>query len=343
MIDNNQVMRSSLIQSLYDYMDKILNDFSKLQPSFKYNLYFGTNFDIDSIQDKDIYNIVVFTGAVDKLPTHYVEIDGVSQLLYAGYLDVNLGIVNPISLSYTDDLQISTNNDEVNNPNTSEQQPINEINTPDLEEDDLNKIEQGTRLLEALSLYLTRKSVLVNDFKITSRADTPLITGQFDNNVYRLQEQITLMTKFVLLNDIGKSTLSGEDYRVWINFIEDGNDNWVEFYEVFDLSIDEHLDSNEYPKSNNANIQSILNHIGRTISISSPYLRVGANEKLRQLLNKSEIKKIKFLEMKIYNGKVYEKFNIKLMTFNKNTNRDKFDSVRYDFRIVSDIEEVGEN
>ena len=341
MLENEQLIKGSLIQSTYDYIDQILKDFKKLQPEFKYDLFFGTNYDVNDIQDKDKFNIILFTGGVDKIPSHYIDYNGVNQMFYAGYLDVSLSIVNPISVSYSDELQVHSTDDKELTEDFNQQEEVNQASVVDLDDEDLTKIQKGTRMLEALSLFLTQRAKIVNDFKITSRADAPIIFGQFDYNVYRLQEQLSLMTKFVLLNDIGKSSISGEEYKIWFNFKENGEDNWLEYYEMFDYSRDEYLDNNEFPKSNNPNIQAIINHIGRQISITSPDFKIGANKKLHELTESGDIKKIKEIEIKIYDGHDYKKANVKMLGLNHNANRDKFASIRWDFKVVSNFEKVG--
>ena len=91
---NTDIIQNSIIQTSFEYIDNILQDYQKLQPEFKYHLNYGTNLNQEFVEDTDYFNIVMFTGSVDKIPSYYNEINGVNQLLYAGYFDIALSIIN---------------------------------------------------------------------------------------------------------------------------------------------------------------------------------------------------------------------------------------------------------
>jgi hypothetical protein len=331
MIEINNTVGNNLIQSIYKYFSIILEDYKKQNPSFKYKLYFGSNYDVDTIQNNDEFNIILNTGAVDKIPTHYVDINGVSQLLYGGYLDVTLDIVNPIALEYTSDLEFTTIKDKQITDNLNVQDEENMETPTMLDQSDVDKIQFGTRLLEGLSLFLTRRNVKINKFDITTRADKPVIMGQFESNVYRLLESMTIMIKFKLNNDIGESLSSGENQRVYLDF---GDNEWLEYYEVFDLNYSDSPDNLEFPKSGKLNIQTIFNHFGKYITLSSPNFNLGACGKLNTLFKEGNLKKLNSLKLKVVNDLSTDIYEVAVIERGQNENRDRFGSVSFTFRVT---------
>ena len=217
-INNYEIMNGSIIQSSFNLINTILQEYQVLQPDFKYDLYYGTNFDFDYSFDNDKFSIVMMTGGIEKIPSHFVELEGRQQLLYAGYFDIMLSIVNPISTRYSDELEIISSYDSQITESSYVQTEQN-TNINSLPEEEANKIDKGTRLLEGLSIFLTRKNLNIDNFKFTTIADSPIIEGQYEVGIYRLLTAVGITTKFSLQNTLGKSLVSGEDSRLWFKFL----------------------------------------------------------------------------------------------------------------------------
>lgn len=351
MLNTENTTNYSLSQSIYNLIENILNEYSVLQPEFKYKLYFGTNIDSEEIVDNDVFSIVLYLGSVEKLPTYYEEINGVYQLLYAGYIDVALSIINPISLEYTEEARIHILNEINLNDNFSIQDNSNMNNFEGeniLSTNDMTKIEVGTRLLEGLSVFMTRKNVNVDNFKFSIRADNPLITGQFDIGRYRLTENLAFMCKFALQNDLGKSLFDGEELKVWLDIpvLENGSlvhkGNWTKLYSVLEMSVDSSAVTKDYPIAGSTTIKSIANQMTRICTISAPELDLGASKDLKELVLNGELDKLQDIKVKYYDGKKYRQFNAVVMIDTRPISIDKFSSLSISLNITTDIIEVGD-
>ena len=343
---NADVIQNSIIQTSFEYIDNILQDYQKLQPNFKYHLTYGTNLNQEVIEDVDHFNIVMFTGSVDKIPSYYNEINGSNQLLYAGYFDIALSIINPIPLLYTDGDRIVT----VEEPELSEElynQDINNnySNWQELFEENSKKIEYATRLLEGLSLFLTRRNVVVNNFSLTTRADIPIPDGQFEVGFYRLTETLPVSVKFLHLNEIGKKLNSGEDYRVWIKAKSNNNNteytDWIEFNNLFDFTIASTAVDKAFGAFNIVTMQSINNQLSRTASVSCPDLDMGACKLLKDLVYSGNLEALENMKIKYSDGKSTYIADCVWNWEERPINIDQFNGFSVVFNIVSNIEKLG--
>lgn len=345
MIENKDIISSSIIQSTYKFFDICLQDFKKLQPEFNYTFHYGTNLDNELSTEDDIFNIVLYTGSVDKIPSYFQEVNGIEQILYAGYLDVSLSIVNPIPLNYTNDLKIHTEKEKAYTSDFSQIAEENYGVENILSDEDEEKIQFGTRMLEALSLFLTRKSMTVDNFKISVRADMPVVEGQFELGRYRLIESITPICKFALQNDLGKALYSGEDLKIWASFLNDDYStygNYYEFYNVLETSQDTGLISKKYPIFGEQTIKGLINQITRNFSLTLPDFKLGATEQLQNIINNGDLRKFQDVKFKIYDGKNYYEFYANIDADSRPTNIDKYTSRTLSIMITSELEEVGE-
>ena len=346
---NTDIIQNSIIQTSFEYIDNILQDYQKLQPEFKYHLNYGTNLNQEFVEDTDYFNIVMFTGSVDKIPSYYNEINGVNQLLYAGYFDIALSIINPIPLLYTDGERIVT----IEEPELSEQlynQGIenNYSNWKELFDENSKKIEYATRLLEGLSLFLTRRNVIINNFSLTSRADIPIPDGQFEIGFYRLTETLPISVKFVQLNDIGKLLKSGEDYRVWIKTKSNNNNteytDWTEFNNIFEFSLSNTAVDKAFALLGATTMQSMNNQLSRTATISCPELEIGACKLLKDLAYNGNLDALQNILVKYYDGNKYYLFTATWNWEERPANIDQFNGYSVVFHITSNISEIsGDN
>lgn len=333
-------MNGSIIQSSYNLINTLLEEFAILQPEFKYDLYYGTNFDSDYAFDNDKFSIVMMTGGIEKIPSHFIEVDGINQLLYAGYFDIVLSIVNPISTRYFDGLEIRAGFDSQISDNLYIQNETNTDMNIVLEEDS-KKIDLGTRLLEGLSIFLTKKNKSIDNFKFTTIADYPVIEGQYEVGIYRLLTSVGISTKFSLQNELGKTLTSGEDYRVWFNFLDDSStfqdDGWEEYYGQLVVSFDNTLSNKQFPVSGIATLQQISNQIIRTIEISSPDLDIGANKTITSLLESGKLEKMTKLKVRVYDGKTTKEMDAIFMNRSHSAEINRFSATSLFLGITSNI------
>lgn len=344
-LTNTDVIQNSIIQTSFEYIDNILQDYQKLQPEFKYHLTYGTNLNQDFVEDTDYFNIVMFTGSVDKIPSYYNEVNGVNQLLYAGYFDIALSIINPIPLLYTDGERIVT----IEEPELSEQlydQGIenNYSNWQELFDENSKKIEYATRLLEGLSLFLTRRNVKINNFDLTTRADIPVPDGQFEVGFYRLTETLPVSVKFVHLNDIGKLIKSGEAYKVWIKAKSNNNNteytDWIEFNNLFEFELSNVAVDKGFALFNNTTMQSMNNQITRTATLSCPELEIGACKLLKDLVYSGNLIALENIKVKYFDGHKEYEFDAVWNWDERPANIDQFNGFSVVFTVTSDINEV---
>lgn len=344
---NADVIQNSIIQTSFEYIDNILQDYQKLQPEFKYHLTYGTNLNQEFIEDTDYFNIVMFTGSVDKIPSYYNEINGANQLLYAGYFDIALSIINPIPLLYTDGERIVT----IEEPELSDQlydQGIenNYSNWQELFDENSKKIEYATRLLEGLSLFLTRRNVTINNFSLTTRADIPIPDGQFEIGFYRLTETLPISVKFVHLNDIGRQIKSGEAYKVWIKTKSNNNNteytDWTEFNNLFEFSLSNTAVDKSFALFGTPTMQAINNQISRTASLSCPELEIGACKLLKDLVYSGNLEALENIKLKYFDGNNSYVFDCVWNWEERPANMDQFNGFSVTFNVTSEISLYGD-
>lgn len=340
-INNYEIMNGSIIQSSFNLINTILQEYQVLQPDFKYDLYYGTNFDFDYSFDNDKFSIVMMTGGIEKIPSHFVELEGRQQLLYAGYFDIMLSIVNPISTRYSDELEIISSYDSQITESSYVQTEQN-TNINSLPEEEANKIDKGTRLLEGLSIFLTRKNLNIDNFKFTTIADSPIIEGQYEVGIYRLLTAVGITTKFSLQNTLGKSLVSGEDSRLWFKFLgSDGEytNDWEEYYGQLVISFENTLSNKQYPVSGIATLQQLSNQIIRTMEISSPDLDLGANITINGLIDSGNLTEMTKLKIKYYNGKVTKYAQAIFMNKSQSLEINRFGSISLLLGLTSDLKD----
>lgn len=334
----------SLTQSAFYLVDELLYEYQQIQPSFKYKLYHGSNYDISDNLEKDVFNIVLFMSGVDKIPSHFVEINGEKQILFAGYFDILLSIVNPISTNYTDDLEMIALQDNQISYDLGNQS-LENINDNILSEEDISRIELGHRLLEGLALFITQKNKEIDNFKFTTRADMPIIDGQYDIGEYRLTQSLGVSVKFALQNDLGKSLISGEDLKVWFKFLDEEGiyeDDWYELYNVLDFEIDTIPVSKQFPLSGHLTTQQMLNHLNRGLRVSAPELNIGASKKLKDILYSEDLRKMRKLKIRYYDGVVLREFEGVVVSDYRPLNLDRFASLSFTVGITSELKEIDE-
>lgn len=343
---NNEIIGSSLIQSSFNFINECLKDYQKLQPEFKYKLSFGTNLDNELVEENDIFNIVLYTGAVEKIPSYYTEINGVNQLLYAGYFDMELSIVSPVSLKYSDDFRIYAEkqkqiSDDFRNVDETNFDGFENVDI--LSDEDRNKIELGTRLLEGLSLFLTQKSKVINNFEFSIRADMPVIDGQFDFGVYRLLQSLTPMCKFVYLNDIGKAMYSGEKQRLWCSFydkdIGDYETELHEFYNLLEYVEYHNTIKKTFPLFNEPTTKAIGNHYNRYVNVNIPELDIGACKVIKEKIYSGDLSSLEDVKFKYYDGKKYWCYYGIIDADERPSSIDKFTSRTISITVLSEITE----
>lgn len=343
-MENYDVLGSSLLQSVYSFVEQCLIDYKSLQPEFDYVLSFGTNLDNEQVYENDKFNIVLYTGVVDKIPSHFANVNGVNQILFAGYLDITMSIVAPISLQYIDDLKIYSQKDKEYNDEFFRTAEENYGDSNILSPYDENKIQLGTRLLEQLSLFLTRKSMVVNNFKFSIRCDMPVIEGQVELGLYRLVQSLTPMCKFVWLNDLGKSLYSGEETRFFITFQNDSFSGYetteYEFYNLLEIDEMTNMIKKNYPLYNESTTKALGNHYNRIMEIGSPDFDLGALSKLTEYKHSGNLKKLQDVKCRYYDGKNDWQFYAIIDGDVKSNSMDKFSSRNITITITSDIVEL---
>jgi hypothetical protein len=344
-LTNQEVIKESVIQSAFEYVDNILQDYQKLQPEFKYTLNFATNLNQEFVEDNDTFNIVMFTGSVDKVPTHYIEHEGITQLIYAGYFEIALSIVNPIPLLYLDGDKIITLKQPELSDNLYDQDIENNYYDYEIElENNNKKIEYATRLLEGLSLFFTRKGVKINGFNFSTRADVPIPDGQFEIGFYRLTETLPISVKFNQLNEIGKAIRNGENYRLWIKTKSNNNNTeyteWTEFYSLFECYINNNAVDKSFALFNEATMKNINNQLSRTLSISCLELTIGAVELLKELAYSGNLEALEDIQFRMFDGDSFYTFEGVWNFDERPANVDQFNGFTAMFNITSDIEKV---
>ena len=339
MIKTLNPMISSLSQSICDCVETLLKEFQSIEPKFKYRLSYATDYDEDT--PKDTFDIVLQIGAIDRLPTHYTQLGNKTSLLFAGITDVALSVINPVSISYTNNIPLT---EVVQRSFTDDYSDNNESNylkgeTFDyLNEETLNKIQDDARMLEALSMFMYRKGMISNDFELTFTTNIPAITGQLDYNVYRLTEEIFIKCKFQQISDF--YVASGENVKVQFNVGTDSQPKWLEFYNIVDFSFGFSSVDQTYPQSPKALVQNQINQLESKLTITSPsIINIGANKYFAECFEKGELEKLQFLTMRYSedNGKTWKKTKITINSLEYPRNIDTFGSFIFILSVLEPI------
>lgn len=334
-LTNDKIVGNSIIQSSYNYFCECLEDFQKLQPDFKYTVNFGTNSMDEFAEDNDTFNFVVYNGIPDLIPSHWVEIDGEPEIIYAGYMDLAVSFVNPLPAKYNNDFVLEHIEEEQYIDSTYNQVDYNEVS------DETNeKIEFGMRMLEAFSRFMRRKGIKVDNFNMSSMCSVPAIDGFFENGFYRFVGTLDIQIKFNSLNKLSQGLVSGEETRVWIKV---GNEPYKEIYNVFDFEPAFATVDKTYPLFNRATTITTSNQINRSTSINFPELDFGGNKAVKDLMESGNIDNINNCNMIYYDGKRYRKIGIVPTNITNPYQMDKFNGLTMVFAIKTDVEYVEES
>ena len=80
-LNNEKTTNNSIVQTAYTYFCDCLASFKEMQPDFDYTVNYGTNSnDDDILEDKNKFNFVVYTGIPELIPSHWMEINGQSEI-----------------------------------------------------------------------------------------------------------------------------------------------------------------------------------------------------------------------------------------------------------------------
>lgn len=331
-LTNDKIIGNSIIQSSYNYFCECLKDFQELQPDFKYTVNYGTNSMSDFVEDEDTFNFVVYNGIPDLIPSHWVEIDGEPEIIYAGYMNLAVSFVNPIPAKYNNDFVLERIDQEQYIDSTYSQEDFNEVS------DETNeKIEFGMRMLEAFSRFMRRKGIKVDNFNISSMCQVPTMDGLFENGFYRFLGALDIQIKFNSLNKLSGNLTSGEEVRVWIK-VKEGK--YKEIYNVFDFDPAYSTVDKTFPLFNKSTIITKSNQIARSCSINFPELDFGGNKVIKEMLEQGDLDKINNTKIIYYDGKIYRKFDAVPTNITNPYQMDKFNGITAVFAIKSNIEEV---
>lgn len=333
---------SSLSDSIYDCVDLLLKQYQDLNPSFKYNLSFATNYDTDV--PEDVFDIVLQIGTIDRVPAHYSRVDNVEDLIFAGITDISLSVLNPVSIRYTDNVDLTFIQNKTLSNNFKDQSMTNvgeSADAPIIDEETLNKIEDTVRLLEGLSTFMYRKSIIINGFEFTIMTDLPQVTGELDYSVYRITEEIYAGVKFQKLGKFNIS--SGENIQLFFNFGTEANPDWQEFYALNDFLFSYGMIDVKYPVSPKALVQDANNQLQLQLTISAPAItNVGANKTLVDLLEAGQLYKTNYIPMKYTedNGKTWKQTIVNINSLDYPRNINAFGTHIYTLFILNPITKV---
>lgn len=331
-LNNEKTTNNSIIQTAYTYFCDCLASFKEMQPDFDYTVNYGTNSnDDDILEDKNKFNFVVYTGIPELIPSHWMEINGQSEILYAGSIDIAVSVVNPIPLNYNNDFTLERIEGEEYVDSTYSQEDYNEIS-----DEDNNKIDFGIRMLEALSRFLIRKGIVYNGFKLTSDCAVPSPDGLFENGFYRLQTVLDISIKFAMLNALGSSLTSGEDTRLWIKI---QNNDYKEIYNVLDATKKLNAVDKSFPLFSETTLKTKVNQINRIISIDFPQLDFGGNKAIVDVLDSGDLSAINNMSLVMYDGKKYVSFGVVPVNIETPYTMNKFNGVSVVFNITTDVTE----
>ena len=324
MLNTNNPILNSFSQASYELVTNLLEEYRELNPSFKYKLYFGSNYNEECNDDE--FGIYLEIGTLDKIPAHYTNINGVDTLLFAGTTTFYFNVVNPISTQYLNEPTLSyLHNVELTDDFLNQAQENTTYGEEDVVLDDMTvgKIQDSVRLLEGLSLFLQRKCLVFNNFEFTLVPDIPIIVSEFEEGLFRLVEEINVPVKY---QDISTFYIdSGESCRVLFNFGTDEQPKWEELYGLVDFSFSYGAQDNTFAQVPHTLVQNILNQMdfnfqASTVAISN----MGANKKIKELVYSCDISALQDVPMKFTedNGRTWKKtvVNIKTMTLPKNIN-----------------------
>lgn len=329
-ITQDKITGNSIIQASYSYFCKCLEDYKAAQTAFKYNVNYGTNSIADYVEDEDTFNFVVYSGIPELIPSHWVEINGEPEILYAGFIDLAVSFVNPIPAKYNNDFEIQSIEQEQYVDRTYNQVDYNVVS------DETNeKIDVGMRLLEGFARFMRRKGIVMDGFKLTSKCEIPSPDGLFDNGFYRLLGTLNIQIKFAMQNKLGSALTDGEETRVWFSYSNEGP--YYEIYNVFDFEPTHGGVDKTYPLYDKTTTITQLNQLNRSFSINFPELDFGGNKKLKELFEEGDLDKLNNIHVVYYDGKIYRDFLAVPTNMTNPYSMDKFNGITCVFAIKSDI------
>lgn len=331
MITQDKITGSSVIQSSYNYFCECLECYQKEQPSFKYTVNYGTNSNEDYAEDTEVYNFVVYNDVPELIPSHWVEIDGETEILYAGYINLAVSFVNPMPMAYNDEFIIETIEQESFIDSTYSQEDYNELS-----EDSNEKIEYGIRLLEGFARFMRRKGITVDNFKFTSNCDIPSPDGMFENGFYRLTGVLDIQLKFAMQNRLGKALVDGEETRIWIKA---GNGKYSEIYNVLEFEPKFTTVDKTFPLFGETTTTTVSNQMSRSATINVPELDFGGNKIIKDILESGNLNDVNNMTFVFYDGKTYKSFDAVPTDIATPYTIDKFNGTTVTLAIKSDIRE----
>lgn len=277
---------SNLAQSINNCVKLLLNEFQEVEPKFNYKLFYSNDYDYEF--DRNTFNIILSVGDVNRIPCHYESVGIDESLLVAGSVDINLSIINPVAKEYKDNIPLSDLKedqitydylDDENNPNTLNYSSEDEDGEFFGFTDEENaKVQEGVRILEALSMFMYRRMMKVDDFEFTFNSNIPTITGEMDSLGYRLTEAIYIDCKFQQTTTYRLA--SGEDVELFIKF-NDGLDVFDKAYCLSSFNLNFSTVDDTYPLTPKVMVQNQLNQMSASLDIAFPAIvNIGAQKKL---------------------------------------------------------------
>ena len=342
MINTINPLISSLSQSICDCVETLLEEFKSIEPSFNYRLSFAT--DYDDATPNNVFDIVLQIGAIDRLPTHYTKVGEKTSILFAGITDVGLSIVAPIAKTYSNNVQLTEITQQEISPDFLDTKQSNYLSGDNdfvFDTETLDKIQNTSRLLEALSMFMYRKGMVSNDFELTFTTNIPEITGQLEYGIYRLVEEIYIKCKFQQISDFYVS--SGENVMVKFNVGTDENPNWLNYYNIVDFSFGFSAVDQSYPVSPRAIVQNQINQLESKLTISSPaVINIGASKYFSECFEKGQLERLQFITMRYSedNGKTWKETQVNVNTLEYPRNVDTFGSFVFTLSILKPIEVI---
>lgn len=333
MITIDKVIGSSIIQSSYNYFCECLKCFAKEQPAFKYSVNYGTNSNEFYAEEDDTFNCVVYNDVPELIPSHWVEVNGNTEILYAGYIRLAVSILNPIPVTYNDDMIIATTETSQYYDSVYSQDEFN------ISEEDDHRIQYSIRLLEAFARFMRRKGIVVDNFKFTSQCEIPTPDGVFENSFYRLATTLDITLKFAMQNELGKALYDGEELRVWIKSGTSEADKYHEIYNVLDMNMSNRTTDKTFPLFGESTNKTLSNQMMRSATINCPDLDMGGNRLIKTIIEAGNINKINKCNIVYYDGKKYKTFDCVPTDTSIPTVIDKFNGISLVLAITSDITE----
>lgn len=336
---------SSLQQSICDCVETMLEEYKTIEPSFKYVLSYGSNFDTDC--EMDTFNINLAIGSIDRIPCHYTKLRNMETILFAGNVDVSLSVLCPVPLTYKNDVEISTNNKQLITDDLMNQSDSNigyYDEEEELDEISVGKIENTVRLMEGLSMFMYRKNMISNDFSLTFLTDMPLLTGVYENREYRFMQDLFISCKFKQLGAF--NITSGEDVELYFGFKNNfGEIEWDKFECLTDFSFSFGAVPLNYPLASKSLVQTAINQQDLTLTISCPAItNIGANKKLLECVEKAKIEEYQYLPIRYSEdgGKTFKQTTCSMLSLDYPRNINAFGTNIYNFRVLEPILKVGD-